>query len=108
MGVQEVIPIEECSPMRAGHFRMWVWRAYTMLAVLAVILIAVSAGLRESIHQPWAQILSAIVQAATIMCGGLASAAIHCAASCSRAMKNDLRLEHHVIGRPREAHLPLP
>ena len=47
-----------------------------MLAVVAVVLIAASATLRETIDEPWAQILSAVLQIATIFIGGLGSLAI--------------------------------
>jgi hypothetical protein len=55
---------------------MWVWRAYTMLAVMAAVLIAASATLRETIHEPWAQILANILRVATIISGGLGASAI--------------------------------
>lgn len=47
-----------------------------MLAVIAVVLIAASAALRETIDAPWAQILSAVLQIATVFLGGLGSLAI--------------------------------
>ncbi len=47
-----------------------------MLAVMAAVLIAASATLRETIHEPRAEILANILQAAPIISGGLGSSAI--------------------------------
>jgi len=51
-----------------GHVnsRGWVWWAYAMLAVVAAVLIAASATLRETIDEPWAKPLSDVLQISTI------------------------------------------
>lgn len=62
--------------MGTHNSRAWVWRAYAVLAGIAVVLIAISSTLRVTIHEPWAQVLGSILQVATIMGGGLGSLAI--------------------------------
>lgn len=62
--------------MRSGNSRRWVWWAYAMLAVVAVVLIAASATLRETIDEPWAKPLSDVLQISTIFIGGMGSLAI--------------------------------
>ncbi|MGO4104719.1 hypothetical protein AB4Y63_12255 [Leifsonia sp. YAF41] len=62
--------------MRTRHSRKWVWWAYAMLAVVAAVLIAVGTTLRETVDAPWAHILGAVLQVATVIVGGLVSLAI--------------------------------
>lgn len=61
-----------------GHVnsRGWVWWAYAMLAVVAAVLIAPSATLRETIDEPWAKPLSDVLQISTIFIGGMGSSVI--------------------------------
>ena len=62
--------------MRWGNSRRWVWWAYTVLAVVAIVLITASATFRETIDEPWAKILSDVLQISAIFIGGLGSAFI--------------------------------
>ena len=61
-----------------GHVnsRRWVWWAFAMLAVVAVVLIAASSKLRETIDEPWAKPLSDVLQISTIFIGGMGSSVI--------------------------------
>ena len=47
-----------------------------MLAVVAAVLIAASATLRETIDEPWAKPLSDVLQISTIFIGGMGSSGI--------------------------------
>jgi len=47
-----------------------------MLAVVAVVLIAASATLRETIDEPWGKAPSDVLQISTIFIGGMGSLAI--------------------------------
>ena len=71
-----VTPIKYPSHMQTGRSRNWVWRAYALLAVVVVALIAASATLRETIDAPWAQILAPVLQTAAIFLAGPGSLAI--------------------------------
>jgi len=62
--------------MQTGRSRNWVWRAYALLVVVVVALIAASATLRETIDAPWAQVLAPVLQTAAIFLAGPGSLAI--------------------------------